>query len=319
MRVTILHPRLDCSFKPGPVPKLGATVAIEPIRVHWRNFLMELKDEHKRRGDSVVVIHKPLWQFTIDDIIKSKAQRVYIPHKTRDNFPVDIKYGPRYYMQTVFPWLFTVDKWGWGASMKHKVRWKNGFRDSPIFTILQKRIEENASKFAQPDRKELPWDDFLFFACQLPHDETIKYHSDYEVADALRAVCEWATDTNKELVVKRHPLNPGSQAGLHEIVKRFPKVHWTTDHSIHDLLNGCRAAFCVNSGVGIESLLHEKPVFTFGRSEYDDVAIRVNNLNVAAAWRRKKNFSAEKAHAWLDSYVNFCYDTTDSKNFSRLS
>ena len=43
------------------------------------------------------------------------------------------------------------------------------------------------------------------------------------------------------------------------------------DGSIHDLISKCSAVLVNNSGVGFESLFHLKPVYIFGRSDYQIV------------------------------------------------
>jgi capsule polysaccharide modification protein KpsS len=41
-----------------------------------------------------------------------------------------------------------------------------------------------------------------------------------------------------------------------------------TDHSVHDLVSGADTVFTVNSGVGLEALLHRKSVVVTGECDY---------------------------------------------------
>jgi hypothetical protein len=55
-----------------------------------------------------------------------------------------------------------------------------------ILVVLKSRINSNTSKFDQPNRVfPNTIKNYIFFPCQLPHDETIQYHSKVSVEDAL--------------------------------------------------------------------------------------------------------------------------------------
>jgi len=41
-----------------------------------------------------------------------------------------------------------------------------------------------------------------------------------------------------------------------------------SDASVHDLISGANAVFTVNSGVGLEALLHGRPVVVTGECDY---------------------------------------------------
>ena len=78
-----------------------------------------------------------------------------------------------------------------------------------IFDKLASRITQNISKFKQPSFQsiELP-DKFILFPCQLPHDETIRYHSDVSVEKALSAVILAIKENQScSLIIKGHPAN----------------------------------------------------------------------------------------------------------------
>jgi capsule polysaccharide export protein KpsC/LpsZ len=46
--------------------------------------------------------------------------------------------------------------------------------------------------------------------------------------------------------------------------------------NVHDLIAGSRGVFTINSGVGFESLIHGKPVVTFGNCDYRWVTFGAN-------------------------------------------
>jgi hypothetical protein len=277
-KVLILAPRLDCTFKQGPVPDEFGDIA--PIRVHWMNFINGLVQYHKSCGDEVTVLLKALWQFSPEETNARDADIVYIPHKEPHNFPYAGAGKAYYYMQTVFPELFTIDENGWGANLSYLPLELENAPVSLEVMKLRERAKRNISKFDQPTRavRELPWDDYILFVCQIPHDEVIKHHSTVSVEQALEATLKFAHSIHKRVIVKGHPVNPASMAKMRDITFRYtPEALYLEQISIHDVLQKCEAAFMVNSGVGFEAMLHNKPIFAFGRSEYQQV---VNNVTI---------------------------------------
>lgn len=268
-QVLILFPRLDCSFKKGHVPeKIGPPN--HPLRHHFNTFLKKLVQVHLDKGDQVVVDQRALWQFDPNRYKNDGWDLIYIPHKQKYQF--DVGDAGRYYMQQVIPTIFSIDKEGWGADLSDK---PIPVSDRGAFDMLKKRIETNTSKFAQPMfDKSFKDRDYVFFPCQLPHDETIKYHSDVSVYQALLTTLEWAYPRNIKVWVKGHPANPGSMGDLRNLTNQYSNAEWTDNMSIHQLIRNSLFVTLVNSGVGIEALLHEKNVAAFGRADY------VNNNGV---------------------------------------
>ena len=214
MRVLILAPRLDCMFKEGPVPEVEGPPN-DPIRVHWANLVKRLTEDHEEKGDTVEILKKPLWQFTPEEVCALKPDLAYIPHKEAHSFPIpDIEnIDVRYYHQTVFPWRFYIDKEGWagGASVTGEDIMNMGTSSSYNYDQLRKYTLSGGTKFAQPtERKELPEyvpESYVLFPCQIPHDETIKYHSKVSVEQALGYTIYQCRQEKKFLIVKGHPVS----------------------------------------------------------------------------------------------------------------
>ena len=292
-KILILKPRLDVMFKKGPVPKERGEIA--PIREHWKNFVNNLASDHEAKGNNVKVLELPNWQFTPAVVEHYKPDMVYIPHRQFHQFPVDEKYNPRYYMQMVFPWLFQIDPTGWGPDASvYPIQKESGHPD--VYDELRERQLQGLSKFDQPamdhpKNSPKPWLPFskeaaerkgyLFFPCQIPHDETIKFHSEVSVAEALRTTVEVAKELDKELIIKGHPVNPGSMDELKQIAPPLvgdgKGTHiWADNVNINHLIANADAVVMVNSGVGMESILHGKRVAVFGDADYDSVVCKVS-------------------------------------------
>ena len=121
-------------------------------------------------------------------------------------------------------------------------------------------------------------------------------------------------------------VNPGSMAPLRAIVERYNNAFWVDNCSIHDLMERCVSLYTINSGVGFEALLHEKPVVRFGQSEYDSVTYMCNmseeDLNDAYEWTmldlpfenaiRKKQY-----RQFVDFFVSYCVDCRNVKNLEK--
>ena len=320
-KVAILFPRLDVTFKEGPVPE--GRGEIPPIRIHWQNFKDKLLQHHMlKAGDKVVVIEKPLWQFTTEFVESLDADIVYIPHKSTDTFPVSGK-DIRYYMQSVFPFQFYIDSKGFaGGASRYPFDFDKD-RDIPhgsFYAQMQARAFTGASKFDQPPIGKINVESdgpYVLFLCQIPHDETIKYHSNVGVWDSLKYTLEATKELNMPLVVKGHPVNPGSMYPLSSLCKLYNHVHWVDNVSIHDLIPKAHAVVVVNSGTGMEAMLHKRPVVTFGRCEYDCVSNKATADNIVDILRSPV-FNEKEVRAFFESWYEWTYDTRSGKSFENL-
>jgi hypothetical protein len=320
MKVAILFPRLDVTFKEGPVPEQRG--AIPPIRIHWQNMGNRLLQRHRTKGDHVEFIEKPLWQFTPEFVESLEADIVYIPHKSTDTFPVKGK-EIRYYMQSVFPWQFYIDSKGFaGGASRYPFDFDKDREIPPrsFYTEMMVRALLGESKFEQPSISEITIKSdvpYVLFLCQIPHDETIKYHSDVSVWDALKYTLEATKELNMPLVVKGHPVNPRSMDPLHSLCKLYKHVYWFDNVNIHNLIPKAHAVVVVNSGTGMETMLHKRPVVTFGRCEYDCVSNKATADNIVDILQDPK-FDEKAVRAFFESWYEWTYDTRNSKSFETL-
>jgi hypothetical protein len=315
-QVVILAPRLDLMFKRSGVDIAKKT--IEPIREHWRNFVAMLS-QHEGELNNVLILNAPRWFFnkTIADEYFPKA-KVYVPHVEKlwwgggDNC--------RYYMQTVFPWLFTIDDIGWAGGSEYKRYFdpKYDYDNGEAFEELQKYIKEGGTKFkhlqGSRDISQLVVNGFILVPLQLPHDETIKYHSDVTVPEMVKAMCEWADKSGTPVVFKGHPVNAGAMVPLMEIIEQYKNVAYVTDYNINDLIDAACATYVVNSGTGQEAMLHDRPVVVFGRCDYEGAVIKGDLTDLAGTWERVKTDDFEERKAtyrrWFGWFVkSITYDS----------
>lgn len=283
MNVLILRPRFDLPFKPGMFPSEGLAHMqvgqVAELRGWWARFVDEVAVAFENAGHRSKVIELPNWQFTPAVVNALAPDLVFVPHRQASQFE-GLECPALFYMQMFFRNVFTVDHRGWGAGHSaYPCDYSAGDPDADTYDVYRERLKANSSKFGQPDRvgREkliedglIPDAPYIFFPCQIPHDETILLHSDVGEVEVVQALARWANESGTHVVFKAHPVNPASQQRLIEAVGRGPFVRWA-DASVHDLIEHAEAVYTINSGVGFEAIIHGKPVATFGRCEYDCV------------------------------------------------
>ena len=321
-KVLILKPRLDLPFK-----RFGLELRknhIEPIRVHWQNFIDKLHEYHIMRHDKVLVIEEQRWKFDNGYVTYFAPDIAYVPHTSKEQFKGDTKC--RYYMQTVFPWLFTIDKEGWGGNASHaKSGWEVAPDEDRTFNLFKESADRGESKFDQPIGNFVNnIGDYIFVPLQLPHDETIKYHSGLKVVTWAVRLMEWAYDNRINLIFKNHPINPGSLEDVRQFTKRMDNCHFI-DHeiNIHSLFKQAKAVYVINSGSAKEAMLHDVPIVRFGRADYNHAVIEGDLKDLDRTWKKVQNLSKETMKENYRTFYNWfinriCYDSTNIGSFLKL-
>lgn len=309
----LLFPRLDCTFKEGPVPETYSHANVPPVRYPWNDFALNVV----MTAPSLRVENKALWQFKEEDYVDVPETNLLIPHKEFHNFKVPGK-NCMYYMQTVVPHLFSIDRKGWGGNLS-VIPYRQAHTKFQHWDWMVERVENNISKFDQPSASKNELEPgYALFICQLPHDQTIQFHSNTSVEDALKATIMTCIEQKKRLVVKGHPINPASmevlRAIVHPITHQYPYITWVDNISIHTALKGATHVFTVNSGSGIEAILHKKPIFTFGKAEYSEVAFQGS----VSQFLEMASVDEYDYRNFIESYVNSLYNTRDPETFRKL-
>jgi hypothetical protein len=315
----ILKPRLDIPFKDNgaPVPEVVGPPN-HPVRLYWMEFTNKLTVKLKEIGYEVVDIEMPLWQmnFNLLEELRNRfnfqADVLFVPHRDPYSFANGNEYkNVYYYMQTVFPHLFSINNCGWGGDIEEcsHFSFPKAFTQTVpyVFDEYRLAIDRNESKFPQPNNNNpLPFDKYVLFTCQIPHDETIKLHSNVEVIDGLKSVLEFTKRWGLNLIVKGHPINSGSMVDLKALTGEYPHARWVLEeHSIHKLLANCEALFTVNSGTGMEGILHKKPVYIFGRSDYSTAVstVKPNYDSIRENWKIAEQ-NIPKYEQFFNRYVH---------------
>jgi len=130
-------------------------------------------------------------------------------------------------------------------------------------------IEGNISKYEQASInafEKLP-ERFIFIPLQLTTDVVaqLAYVSPFEMMDEVIAT---AHVHGLAVVIKRHPRCSSPDVTSYLSQRLLKGEVQITSGSIHSIIPRSEAVCVINSSVGAEALLHEKPVYVFGRSDY---------------------------------------------------
>jgi hypothetical protein len=318
-RIFIARPRLDCSFKKGPIPsEVGPPLG--SLRLDYARFLDRLEAYHHDLGDEIMVETRPLWQFELGEMQAAAGahDRVYFPHKLRHQFPIGN--NALFYKPAPLKGLMTVDPAGWGASLSFlPLPTAASSEAMKTFDWLRQAIGRNESKFDQPPAGPPPVPEpYVLFICQVPHDEVILFHSEVGVRDALAATIAYAEQRDTTLVVKGHPANPKSMAPLKALADASRRAVWVDDISIHSCLAGADRVLLVNSGVGMEAMLHGKPVVRFGRAEYDTAVPRAEPSVESIAGLERLPLDVSNYAAFFHAYLPHCIRIDDAGSYAPM-
>lgn len=313
-KTVVLSPRLDLSFKRGQIEI--AKTNIDPIRDHWANFVSKIANE----SEDTLIITAPRWFFNstmCDDYFYS--QPLYVPHEEKK-----IWGGSNnclFYMQTVFPWLFTIDSLGYGGGSSYKNSFISGDRyNEKAFNSLKSYVEEGGSKFKHLQGED-EWgrhssnsEPYILVPIQLPHDYVIKHHSTITMEEMVSKLCLWADNSGMKVVFKGHPVNLSSMKPLIEIINNHNNVEYHEEVDINPMIKDAYAVYVINSGAGQEAMLQDSRVVVFGDCDYQRAVINgnINDLEGTLEDVRSDDFEERKKiyRKWFHWFVEMAtYDS----------
>lgn len=232
---------------------------------------------------SVEQIHNFIYENKVDRVVfhnpysTEKMREIYLSLKEK-NFPyLVIERGAL--RDSVF-----IDKNGFNADSKS---YSSELWDFPLSIEKRSRVldyirsekadadslEDQSEMISQTDlRNKLSikeWEKVIFIPLQRPTDTVIKYFSD-EIG-GFQGFKNLIQDVVKKLpagwrvVAKRHPLEVEEY--------ELENVIFANDENIKSLIELSDAVLLINSGVGVLSMIYEKPTFVAGKAFYDHLGI----------------------------------------------
>ena len=307
----LLMPRLDIPFKKFGIAKAGTVN--EPIRKYWKMYQESWQDAFPEG----VVVQSQRWMFNPKIEMYCK-DLLFIPHVEKHDWSE--RANNRYYMQTVFPWLFTEDEEGWAGGGSYIRSFDPHAKYSlDAWREMKEYAKSGGSKFKHLQVGGVDWSNidkgnYIIVPLQLPHDDTIKYHSDFSVEHFVRQICEWASTTEgaPQVVFKGHPVNFSAMEPLKKIIDGYDNTVYIADANINQMIENCRGMFVLNGGSGQEAMIAETRVAGFGRSDYLPAVINGDISNVQKTYTdmMEDDMAArvEMYQRWFDWYLNVCID-----------
>ncbi len=148
-------------------------------------------------------------------------------------------------------------------------------------------LAERRSKFAQPEEPFDAEPGFVFVPLQVLNDAVIALKHEEDYLQSLGNILRFLHAQGLRLVLKRHPQCRAPEVAefLRQMVES--RLAIATTASIHDILPRAQGVVTMNSGVGFEALLYEKPVVCLGRADYADMAFALTDTRSGEAEMRK--------------------------------
>src|SRR5690606_22091917 len=124
--------------------------------------------------------------------------------------------------------------------------------------------------------------------------------------ELVRTVAEHYFGSSTKVRVKRHPYcNSMEVQRTLESLSSSNAIE-LSDASVHDLIGGAKAVFTVNSGVGLEALLHGRPVVITGDCDYSYAVSAYPRTigELKTCLSGDLNFDRQRTRKLLHYYVN---------------
>lgn len=180
--------------------------------------------------------------------------------------------------------------------------------------IASEYIPNNISKYGQSETREVFSGDYVFVALQIPTD-TVASLAYVDGIALVTAVAEHYKNSPTTVIVKRHPYcNSKSVERCLTDLQSSSRVV-LSNASVHDLISNAKMVFTVNSGVGLEALLHKKPVIVTGECDYayavSAFARSISELKIILT--SHNSFDITRASELMNYYTNFYSARSDDK------
>jgi len=135
-------------------------------------------------------------------------------------------------------------------------------------SLLRRSIADRLAAFhpITLDTADLDKSPFLFYPMQVSNDSQILLNSGTDNIAAIRHVAAIAAQRKQRLLVKPHPAEPSARL-LRRVADLRDELDFAlVDNNTFHLIKAAAAVFTINSTVGLEALIMDKPVTFLGQS-----------------------------------------------------
>ena len=227
---------------------------------------------------------------------------------------------------------FAIDDLGYANSsrlafeepLEHNIKYshlnpKNNMDWNKIQTLIDKKANkwDDSILLKWRPAKNIPKDHILIVG-QMPDDEVVDGFSFRGHFDRLKMIVEKVKDLKYPLVVKLHPsfkLRGKQKDVVDKWIQDGIDVR-TAFESIHDFLPHTRVAIIDNSTAGLECLMHEVPVISYGYPEYHWATQKMQSMTQLRGFVQDLSWwKRQHCRRFIYWYINdyLCYDLESTK------
>lgn len=233
------------------------------------------------------------------------------------------------------PNYFTIDKLGYAASSEityNKPNFENVEYETFYSTVVKELKSNREHKWSRT--KEVTFtptnnvpEDHILILGQMIGDETVTKFSFGNHWVKLQSIVEKLKGRDN-VVLKLHPTfkskmgNLPQWDGLYKIINRWKQEGITvyeTYESLYDILPHTNVAILENSTAGIECLMHEVPIISYGYPEFHWVTKDLRHLNMLDSYIEDTSWwDLEKSKQWLAWYCTKYQCHNYASTFNRV-
>lgn len=157
-------------------------------------------------------------------------------------------------------------------------------RDAGLPARVDAYIKSRASKYVQDGAQSADalGEAYVFFPLQKGQDDTTAF-ARFDLSEAISQVTEACAARGLRLVLKAHPLCHSARVKKIIAEKAKHPAVVVSEGNVVDLIEAAKAIVTVNSSVGFEALLRDRPIITLGQAEYTPSSIAVRDLEKIGA------------------------------------
>ena len=206
-------------------------------------------------------------------------------HGDKQDFPnIDL-----FYMQMHIKTQFQMDTNGWGVSNSNLQKLNDTSRNAKSddvsgFDAIKLELAKAGTKLGQSKQilKKLPKNEYVLVALQTPGDTVIQKYSNMSVNDLISKISDISANLDIKFLLKPHPNTVRNRKIMPHLVWKsiFKKNLKIFMGDISEAIKNSSGVIVLNSGVGFEALIYNKPVFTFAEADYSVVAHAINDIPI---------------------------------------
>ena len=175
-------------------------------------------------------------------------------------------------------------------------------------------------KWRKP-KKEIP-DDYILIIGQMPDDETVKGFGFGNHLGKINDIAWRLRSIGESFIIKLHPRYKPQSKWEKSLLNRWKKYDFdvrTGYQSIHDYLPKAKVAIVDNSTAGIDCLMHEVPLISYGWPEYHWATAKLQTLpQLEYLVRSLEWYNPTYAKDFIEWYINHYLCSDINSTIKRL-